>query len=159
MKHIVSFNNPQIMGVFCLPASAEIYFSSSTSTVSVSPLSIIRQIRQNEIYDIHSHKCGEIWTNLTSPKSMIIGMSETPIMKKRVIEIAEPTQKPFVDETELANEWGLRPNTLAGWRVKGIGPKFIRIGRLIRYRRADLETYLAERTGSSNAQLQEAGIC
>ncbi|MBI2379211.1 MAG: helix-turn-helix domain-containing protein [Gammaproteobacteria bacterium] len=37
--------------------------------------------------------------------------------------------------------------TLAKWRCTGIGgPKFVKVGARVRYRVADLETYLAGRT-------------
>ena len=28
----------------------------------------------------------------------------------------------------------LKENTLEGWRTKGVGPRYIKIGRLVRYR-------------------------
>jgi predicted DNA-binding transcriptional regulator AlpA len=31
------------------------------------------------------------------------------------------------------------------WRLAGIGPKFVKVGRSVRYRAADLERWLAER--------------
>jgi predicted DNA-binding transcriptional regulator AlpA len=36
--------------------------------------------------------------------------------------------------------------TLQAWRVRGGGPKFIKLGRSVRYRREDLERFLDERT-------------
>jgi hypothetical protein len=35
--------------------------------------------------------------------------------------------------------------TLADWRTKGIGPAYFRVGRLIRYRQADLDAWLETR--------------
>jgi len=35
--------------------------------------------------------------------------------------------------------------TLADWRCKGIGPRALKVGRLIRYRMADLEAWLESR--------------
>lgn len=48
---------------------------------------------------------------------------------------------------------GLKPNTLEGWRIRGIGPKWKKIGRLVRYSLDDLDAYLqaAERTSTSQA--------
>jgi len=37
------------------------------------------------------------------------------------------------------------PRTLEAWRYKATGPVFIRVGRAIRYRRSDLETWLNAR--------------
>lgn len=44
-------------------------------------------------------------------------------------------------EKELAARWGLHPGTLAHWRSKGIGPQFVKLGRSVRYRVADVEEY------------------
>jgi len=33
--------------------------------------------------------------------------------------------------------------TLANWRYRGVGPKWIKIGRAVLYRRADLNDYIA----------------
>ena len=39
----------------------------------------------------------------------------------------------------------LKPSTLAGWRVKGYGPRWCKIGHLVRYRVADLVEWLESR--------------
>jgi hypothetical protein len=48
-----------------------------------------------------------------------------------------------VSPTEAAKILGVKPGTLAVWRSKGYnkGPRFVRIGRLIKYRVADLEEF------------------
>lgn len=38
---------------------------------------------------------------------------------------------------------GISHRTLESWRVSGGGPVFVRIGRSIRYRRSDLEAFIA----------------
>jgi len=38
--------------------------------------------------------------------------------------------------------------TLSDWRVKNIGPAWIRVGRLCRYRKSDLDEWLASRTST-----------
>ena len=57
-----------------------------------------------------------------------------------------PSQTPPVKDVEAADEFGLSAATLRVWRRRGIGPRYLRIGRSIRYRRADIEEYLAQRT-------------
>jgi hypothetical protein len=47
-----------------------------------------------------------------------------------------------VDETGAAEVIGCAPRTLANWRSQRRGPRFIRVGRLIRYRIEDLQEYL-----------------
>ena len=40
---------------------------------------------------------------------------------------------------------GVSVDTLADWRCRGGGPRYVRVGRLIRYRDADLQAWLATR--------------
>jgi len=49
---------------------------------------------------------------------------------------------------EAAELLGIRPQTLAAWKCLGRqGPPYVRVGmRAIRYRRSDLEAWLAART-------------
>ena len=45
-------------------------------------------------------------------------------------------------EKELAARWKLTIRTLQGWRSKGIGPRYVRLGkRSIYYRLEDVEAY------------------
>ena len=46
---------------------------------------------------------------------------------------------------ECARELRLAEKTLRNLRSNGGGPAFLRVGRLIRYRRADVASYLASR--------------
>ncbi|ADU36936.1 helix-turn-helix transcriptional regulator [Variovorax paradoxus] len=39
---------------------------------------------------------------------------------------------------------GVPGPTLAGWRYRGIGPTYVKIGGCIRYRKADLDGYIAQ---------------
>jgi hypothetical protein len=43
------------------------------------------------------------------------------------------------------------PRTLERWRSEEKGPPFIRVGRLVRYRRSDLRAWLAKRTRNLDA--------
>jgi len=44
---------------------------------------------------------------------------------------------------DLAEELGLGLQTLAQWRWQGVGPAFVKVGRLVRYRRSDVDAWLA----------------
>ena len=44
---------------------------------------------------------------------------------------------------EAADYLGYAPQTLAGWRFQGRGPRYLKLGK-IRYRLEDLDNYLAE---------------
>lgn len=63
--------------------------------------------------------------------------------------VPPPTLKPpveiqgeLVDEIVLAARLGVSRSTLQSWRYAGRGPRYLKIGRLIRYRNADVETFL-----------------
>ena len=47
---------------------------------------------------------------------------------------------------EAASYLGLAVSTLNKWRSYGGGPRFMRLGRAIRYRQSELDTYLIEQT-------------
>lgn len=56
------------------------------------------------------------------------------------------TNSPLIDEKQLCAELGISSVTATKWRAKAAGPPFIKVGRLVRYRRADVEVWLASRT-------------
>jgi len=56
---------------------------------------------------------------------------------------------------EAAEMLGLSPITLEIWRVQGKGPKFRKIGRLVKYTENDLHTYLNSCTRSNTSQTAE----
>lgn len=45
----------------------------------------------------------------------------------------ETTRHRLVDENEAADLLGLSKRTLQAWRVRGGGPPFLKLGRLVRY--------------------------
>jgi hypothetical protein len=49
-------------------------------------------------------------------------------------------------EVQAADFLCLSPRTLQGWRLEGTGPRFVRAGRAIRYRRRDLIAWIDENT-------------
>lgn len=48
----------------------------------------------------------------------------------------------LVDEVALSQRLGVSRSTLQSWRYTGRGPRYLKIGRLIRYRNVDVETFL-----------------
>ena len=52
---------------------------------------------------------------------------------------------------EAAIQLGVKPSTLEVWRVYGKGPKYLKLGRLVKYRLADLESFLEESLRSSTS--------
>lgn len=61
-----------------------------------------------------------------------------------------------VDTKGAAARLGISPRTLEGQRVYGGGPPFVRLGRTIRYRVADLDAFMAARTINITAQATPA---
>ncbi|WP_408053264.1 helix-turn-helix transcriptional regulator [Streptomyces sp. CMC78] len=45
---------------------------------------------------------------------------------------------------EAAEYMGLSVSTLANWRCRNEGPPFVKAGRAVRYRLADLDRWLSE---------------
>jgi helix-turn-helix protein len=58
-----------------------------------------------------------------------------------------------LDERVAARVLNTAPATLQKWRWEGKGPRFLKVGRLVRYRRSELERYLAsvERSSTSDS--------
>ena len=52
----------------------------------------------------------------------------------------------LIDEVSLAVRLGVSRSTLQSWRYAGRGPRFIKLGRLVRYRNADVDAYLHAHT-------------
>jgi hypothetical protein len=64
-----------------------------------------------------------------------------------------PSPTPALRTTpEAAADLSIEPGTLEQWRWNGRGPRFVKIGRSVRYRPADLELFLAERIFSSTTE-------
>jgi excisionase family DNA binding protein len=64
---------------------------------------------------------------------------------------------PLLSRREAAQFLGIRESTLAIWHATGRYPlPVIKVGRLVRYRRDDLEGFLNARTTSHASQSQEA---
>lgn len=55
------------------------------------------------------------------------------------------TSTEILNTLEAAGAVGLSVSTLTKLRVFGGGPAYLKIGRAVRYRRADLETWLADK--------------
>jgi len=53
---------------------------------------------------------------------------------------------------EAASYLRLQKQTLECWRLRGVGPVFVKLGRRVVYRRRDLERFIAERERRSTSQ-------
>lgn len=67
-----------------------------------------------------------------------------------IVAAAEPAGQAvpaeLMDEPTLASRLGVSRSTLQSWRYTGRGPQFIKLGRMIRYRTADVDAYLRANT-------------
>jgi predicted DNA-binding transcriptional regulator AlpA len=52
----------------------------------------------------------------------------------------------LVTEQQAAAILTIRVKTLQAWRVRGGGPKFVKVGRCVRYAEHDIEEYIEART-------------
>jgi len=57
---------------------------------------------------------------------------------------------------EAARYLNVQTATLEQWRWNGRGPRYVKIGRSVRYRTADLEAFLTERIFTSTTEAQAA---
>lgn len=51
----------------------------------------------------------------------------------------------YFTQKQLARRWGLSPRTLERWRFRGFGPRFLKLGKRIKYRLAEIETFEEQR--------------
>ncbi len=58
-----------------------------------------------------------------------------------------------LDEKQLAERWSISVKTLQAWRLKGGGPRFIKLGRAIRYRLEDIENFESENIQDSTSEV------
>lgn len=63
----------------------------------------------------------------------------------------------LLSERQVEQRYGLRVKTLQGWRMRRVGPPFVRFSvRMVRYPLGKLEKFLASRTVAGNAESTES---
>lgn len=61
---------------------------------------------------------------------------------------------PLMTERETAEMLRIKPRTLADWRARGVGPKFVRLtGRGVLYRVSSVSEFLDSREVESTSEL------
>jgi predicted DNA-binding transcriptional regulator AlpA len=50
--------------------------------------------------------------------------------------------KNILSNNEAADFLGVSPTTLPRWRWANQGPRFVRLGRIVKYRREDLQAFI-----------------
>ena len=66
--------------------------------------------------------------------------------------VTESATQVMLTTAQAARYLSLAVSTLNKWRCHGGGPKFLKLGRAVRYRQSDLETFVAERVLGSTAK-------
>ncbi len=59
--------------------------------------------------------------------------------------VAEASSSTYLTTRQLAELIGISEISLAQWRARGQGPAFIRLGRTIRYARADVDAWITSK--------------
>jgi predicted DNA-binding transcriptional regulator AlpA len=49
-----------------------------------------------------------------------------------------------LDDVQAGEYVGVSASTLRKWRIRGVGPRWCKLGRMVRYRIADLDDWLIE---------------
>jgi excisionase family DNA binding protein len=70
-------------------------------------------------------------------------------MASRITTAAKP--QPLGATGEVAEHLGIPERTLIQWRYLGVGPRYLKIGRHVRYRWSDVDEWLATREVSADA--------
>jgi excisionase family DNA binding protein len=58
-------------------------------------------------------------------------------------DVAKKLEK-LMSQAEVAFVLGVSQKTLEHWRWKGVGPRFVKVGSLVRYREADVLEYIGQ---------------
>ena len=58
----------------------------------------------------------------------------------------------ILNNEQAASYIQVKPSTLNNWRVAGSGPPFCKIGSAVRYRRADVDAWLASKVIKSTSE-------
>lgn len=66
--------------------------------------------------------------------------------------VIERQSKAFLNRREAAELLGIKEQTLASWAHCRRGPAFIKVGRSVRYKLADLEKYVSDARVTTNDQ-------
>lgn len=57
----------------------------------------------------------------------------------------------LLSQDDVAELLAIAPRSLESWRLRGGGPRYVRVGRLVRYRHTDVSDWLAARERASTS--------
>ncbi len=55
------------------------------------------------------------------------------------------SQAPYLNTRQASELTGITASTLECWRRDGEGPAYVKLGRMVKYRRQDLDSFMEER--------------
>ena len=62
----------------------------------------------------------------------------------------------YLTTKQAAARLTLSPNTLEVWRVRGKGPRYVKLGRAVRYRESDLDEFVEKGTRGNTSDVVAA---
>lgn len=68
-----------------------------------------------------------------------------------------PHERRVLNETELANRWGISPKTLQRWRTEGRGPHYMKLSKRVTYPLDEIAEYERRALHASTSQCVPAG--
>lgn len=76
-------------------------------------------------------------------------------MKSPTQEVQQRAQYLYLSERDLAAVSGLAVRTLQGWRLRGFGPPWRRLGSAIRYSLAEFHQWAASQPGGGERSVSQ----
>lgn len=70
----------------------------------------------------------------------------------------QPLNKRTLTDIEVAARLGVSRFTVRSWRLKGLGPRFLKMGRAVRYRPQDVDDYERQALVETQAQSDHAPV-
>lgn len=74
---------------------------------------------------------------------------------KEVFAALAAALKPMNTTKDIADNCGIKEGTLAYWRSAGIGPKFVKVGRIVMYPKEQMIAYFAQHLYQRTAEYEE----
>lgn len=62
----------------------------------------------------------------------------------------------LLDREQAAEELGVATSTMDHWRSSKTGPRYVKVGGLVRYRESDLEAYIERQTVEPEGESRRA---
>lgn len=70
----------------------------------------------------------------------------------------ETLQACLLTDSQIEAKYGVSRKTLANWRVKGEGPKFVKLGAAVRYRSEDIQSWIDSRIFASTSHYRQQKV-